>query len=326
MARCLLLLLGLSLGGTAMNPAKAQEPTSTDVHLDTGTGTLTGSLLVPAVSAPMPVALIIAGSGPTNRDGNSPILPGKNNSNLQLAQVLAAAGIASLRYDKRGIGASAGAMVSESALRFDNYVDDAAKWVALLRKDPRFSTITIIGHSEGSLIGMIAARLAGADGYVSVAGAGRGAADIVRDQLKAGVSAELYQQADTVIEELLAGRTYPTPPGALAGIFRLSVQPYIISWFRYLPANEVARLTIPVLIVQGTTDIQVATSEAEVLHAAKPDSKLEIIDGMNHVLKQVPAEKSAQVASYSDSTLALSPRLGEVIIAFINSVPAAARP
>lgn len=319
----LALVAALTCLGTS---AQAQDPVSTDVHLDTGTGTLTGSLLVPAVSAPMPVALIIAGSGPTNRDGNSPILPGKNNSNLQLAQALAAAGIASLRYDKRGIGASAGAMVSESALRFDNYVDDAAKWVALLRKDPRFSTITIIGHSEGSLIGMIAARLAGADGYVSVAGAGRGAADIVRDQLKAGVSAELYQQADTVLEELQAGRTYPTPPGALAGIFRLSVQPYIISWFRYLPANEVARLNIPVLIVQGTTDIQVATSEAEVLHAAKPDSKLEIIDGMNHVLKQVPAEKAAQVASYSDSTLALSPRLGEVIIAFINSVPAAARP
>lgn len=321
-----LLLCAMASGGGSVSAAEAQEPVTTDVHLDTGTGTLSGSLLVPAGRTPLPVALIIAGSGPTDRNGNSAALPGPNNSNRMLADALAAAGIASLRYDKRGIGASAGAMVSESLLRFDNYVDDAAKWVEQLRKDPRFSTITIIGHSEGSLIGMIAARLAGADGYVSIAGPARGAADVVRDQLKTAVTPELYQQSDTILRELEAGRTYPTPPAALAGIFRTSVQPYIISWFRYIPATELARLTIPVLIVQGTTDIQVETGEATALHAAKPDSKLEVIDGMNHVLKQVPAERAAQVASYSDSTLALSPRLPEVIIAFIRGLNPQGRP
>lgn len=326
MSHRLPLRLVVALATLCMSSAEAQQPTGTELRLDTGTGTLVGSLIVPAVATPMPVALIIAGSGPTDRNGNSPILPGKNNSNLMLAQALAGAGIASLRYDKRGIAASAGAMVSESALRFDTYVDDASKWVALLGKDPRFSTITIIGHSEGSLIGMIAARLANADGYVSVAGAGRGAADIVRDQLKAGVSAELYQQSEVVIAELAAGRTYPTPPPALAGIFRPSVQPYIISWFGYVPATEVARLRIPVLIAQGTTDIQVQPTEATLLQAAKPDAKLVMVDGMNHVLKQVPAEKQAQVASYSDSTLALSPQFAEAVIAFINGIPPRSHP
>ncbi len=304
-----------------MGEVAAQQPASTEVRLDTGTGTLTGSLLLPPNRPPIPVALIIAGSGPTNRDGNSFILPGKNNSLRLLAEALAAGGIASLRYDKRGIGASADAMVSEASLRFDNYVDDAAKWVAQLRADPRFSTITIIGHSEGSLIGMLAAQRAGADGYVSIAGPARNAADIIRDQLRPNLPPESFQLADSILGELEAGRTFDGDvPRSLAGIFRPSVQPYIISWLRYRPSTEVTRLEIPVLVIQGTTDIQVGTAEATALKAARPSAQVEIIEGMNHVMKQVPPDHAAQVASYSDSTLALSPRLGEVIVAFIQGI------
>lgn len=310
----------ITIGGMPVGDIAAQQPATTEIRLDTGTGTLTGSLLLPANKSPAPVALLIAGSGPTDRDGNTPILPGKNNGLRLIAEALAGSGIATLRYDKRGIGASAGAMVSESALRFDNYVDDAAKWVAQLRADPRFSTITIIGHSEGSLIGMIAAQQAGADGYVSIAGPARGAADVLRDQLRTALPPDLYQQSDSILAELEAGRTYPAPPPSLAAIFRPSVQPYIISWFRFIPSTELARLSIPVLIIQGTTDIQVGTAEATALKAAKPDARLEMIEGMNHVLKQVPPDHAAQVASYSDSTLALSPRLGELIAAFIHGV------
>lgn len=304
-----------------MGDVAAQQPTSTEVRLDTGTGTLTGSLLLPPNRPPIPVALIIAGSGPTNRDGNSFILPGKNNSLRLLAEALAAGGIASLRYDKRGIGASADAMVSEASLRFDNYVDDAAKWVAQLRADPRFSTITIIGHSEGSLIGMLAAQRAGADGYVSIAGPARNAADIIRDQLRPNLPPESFQLADSILTELEAGRTFDGEvPRSLAGIFRPSVQPYIISWLRYRPSTEVTRLDIPVLVIQGTTDIQVGVAEASALEAARPSAQVEIIEGMNHVMKQVPADHATQVASYSDSTLALSPRLGGLIVGFIQGI------
>jgi predicted acyl esterase len=126
--------------------AQSQE---TPVTLATKTGTLHGTLLIPAgPKSPMPVALIIAGSGPTDRDGNSPLLPGKNNSLKMLADALAQRGIATLRYDKRGIAGSAGAMGKESDLRFTTYVDDAVDWLEWLRGDPRFSRRVVIGHSE----------------------------------------------------------------------------------------------------------------------------------------------------------------------------------
>jgi uncharacterized protein len=104
--------------------------------LETPAGTLAATLLVPDGRGPMPVVVFIAGSGPTDRDGNSPLLPGKNNGTAMLADGLAAKGIASLRYDKRGIGESAKAMVSEAALRFDTYADDAAliSWLASIRR------------------------------------------------------------------------------------------------------------------------------------------------------------------------------------------------
>src|SRR4051812_3162212 len=113
----------------AQTPAGAGDP----VTLETPSGKIAGTLLIPASPTPMPAVVIIAGSGPTDRNGNSPILPGANNSLQMLAEGLAANGIASVRYDKRGIGASAAAMVGEAELRFDMYADDAAGWVKRLR-------------------------------------------------------------------------------------------------------------------------------------------------------------------------------------------------
>ena len=146
---------------------------ATATELKTPTGTLHGTLLAPESKKPVPVVLIISGSGPTDRDGNSAILPGKNDSLKMLAEGLAAKGIASLRYDKRGIGESAGAMTAEKDLRFETYIDDAAAWAAKLKKDPRFSRVVIAGHSEGSLIGMVAAQKGAAAAYVSIAGLAR---------------------------------------------------------------------------------------------------------------------------------------------------------
>ena len=139
-------------------------------NLVTQTGTIYGTLELPAATFPVPVVLIIAGSGPTDRDGNSKALPGSNNSLKLLASELASRGIASVRYDKRGIAASMASAGTERDLRFDNYVADAEGWIRKLRSDSRFTAITVAGHSEGSLVGMIAAREAGADGYVSLEG------------------------------------------------------------------------------------------------------------------------------------------------------------
>src|SRR5262245_21486419 len=182
------LLIVQASGASGATPA---QPFSTEqMEMATATGTIRGTLVVPPAADKVPIVLIIAGSGPTDRNGNSTLLPGKNNAYKMLAESLAAAGIASLRYDKRGLGGSAKAAgPGEPSLRFDMYVDDAVSWVAQLRADKRFSTVIVVGHSEGSLIGMLAARKAKADGFVSIAGVAHRASDVLRDQLRPQIGA-----------------------------------------------------------------------------------------------------------------------------------------
>ena len=282
---------------------------------------LHSTLLLPKeMDKAVPVVLILAGSGPTDRNGNSTMLPGKNNSLQMLAEGLAGNGIASLRYDKRGVGESAKAMVSEADLRFETYVDDAVAWCEQLRTDKRFSVVIIAGHSEGSLIGMLAAKRCSASGFVSIAGAGHTAANILRTQLAGKLPPELATQSDEILKNLEAGKTTENPPAALAALYRTSVQPYLLSWFRYDPAKSIAGLTVPVLIVQGTTDLQVTVDDAKRLAAASPKAKLLIVEGMNHVLKEVPPDREKQMASYSDPTLRLAPEFLAGVVEFVRKV------
>jgi len=313
------LLLGIA--------APVQASSDEAVSVTSSNLSLSGSLRLPAVTSKVPVGLIIAGSGPTDRDGNSPMLPGKNNAYKLLADALAAQGIASVRYDKRGIGNSVPPGMNQADLRFEMYVDDAAAWIAKLRSDGRFSTITVIGHSEGSLIGMLAASQGKADAYVSVAGIAKPAGQIVRDQLRPqiGSMAALWQQNETILASLEAGKTVdplPSPlatvPG-LAGLYHPSVQPYLISWFKYTPSAEIAKLSMPMLILQGTADIQVGLAEANALKAAAPRAQLVVVEGMNHVLKHV-VDMAQQAASYSDPALPIVPDVPNAIASFIRTV------
>lgn len=284
------------------------------VELNTPTGTIFGTLQVPDVEHPVPVVLLIAGSGPTDRDGNNPAM--KNNSLKMLADSLFEHGYASLRYDKRGIAESKDAGSDESELRFEHYIDDAAAWIEQLRKDNRFSKYIIAGHSEGSLIGMIAAAKTQADGFISLAGAGYKAGDILKTQLAAQpepVKSACYSSIDS----LEAGKTFSEVNPLLYSLFRPSIQPYLISWFRYNPCEEIKKLTVPVLLVQGTTDIQVSVQDAENLKQAKPGARLVVIEGMNHILKNAPAERQANIATYTDPVLPLNDILVKEVTAFI---------
>jgi uncharacterized protein len=276
-----------------------------DIALVTTTGTIHGTLLLPEAPAPVPVVLIIAGSGPTDRDGNSALLSGGNDSLKLLAEALADAGFASVRFDKRGIAASAGAAASEADLRFEHYVDDAEAWITQLSLDARFSATAIAGHSEGALIGLIAAVRAQVP-FVSMAGSADDAATLIRRQLAGRLPPELAAQSETLLSKLEAGQTSTDVPSELVSLYRPSVQPYLISWIKYKPREEFAKLQAPCLIVQGTTDIQIAVGDAEGLAAANPRCELKIIDGMNHVLKAVPANMQQQQASYSDPSLPLA--------------------
>lgn len=301
-----------------VGPAPTGPPHEEEVQLETATGLVHGTLLVPAGSGPHPVALLIAGSGPTDRNGNSALMPGPNNSLKLLAEGLAERGIASLRYDKRGVGASARAMPREADLRFDHFVDDAVAWVRMLREDPRFSTVTIGGHSEGSLIGMLAVQRAGADAFISIAGLARPVGQVLRDQVRPQLTPELWEQSERILTTLEAGRTADSVPFSLYELYRPGVQPYLISWIRYRPTEELARLSVPVLILQGTTDIQVGVAEAEALKEARPEAELVVIEGMDHVLKAAPVDPANPLASYSDPTLPVVPELIERIGRFIR--------
>lgn len=300
------------------------------VKLETPTGNLFGTLLLPQSKRKFPIVLIIAGSGPTDRDGNSPLLKGANNSLKLLAEGLAVNGIASLRYDKRGVGESGKDMLltaqktnktpREEDLVFDSYIDDAVLWGQKIRNDKCFSTITIAGHSEGSLIGMVAAQKMKADAFVSIAGAGRPVGQILLEQLKAQLPPDLMKTSEEILSQLGAGKTVESVPPTLNTVFRRSVQPYMISWLRYDPAKEITKLAVPVMITQGTTDIQATAQDIKLLAGAKPAAKVLIIEGMNHLLKAVPSDRNKQLASYSDPTLPIVPELINEITLFVNKV------
>ncbi len=282
-----------------------------DQTLQTSTGELSGTLTVPILKGTFPVALIIAGSGPTDRNGNNAQM--KNNSLQMLAHELAAQGIASIRYDKRGIGASKDALVSEKNLRFENYSEDAKAWAAQLKADARFNKLIIIGHSEGSLLGLLACEQA--DVFVSLAGAGRPIDVILKEQLAAQLSGKkkLLRAVDEGISKLKKGELVEDAPVELFSLFRPSIQPYLISWMKYDPAVEISNLKIPIVIVQGTTDLQVQVKDAELLHAASPDSRYILIEGMNHILKLAPLDRAKNIETYSNPELPLASELCRVL-------------
>jgi uncharacterized protein len=315
------LFLSLPLGAP-MAASAAQTFSEAILQMDTGSGVLTGSLVVPAGDEPVPVVVIIAGSGPTDRDGNNVAAGLRNDSLKLLAHGLAVQGIASVRYDKRGIGSSQAAGPSEADLRFDTYALDAALWVGELALDKRFSHVGLVGHSEGALVAMVAAQRSPASSLVAIASPALGGADILRSQLRGQLPAHLTSRSDRILSALLDGKTVSNVPAELNVLYRPSVQPYLISWFARVPTAELSRLSIPRLIVQGQNDLQIPEEQARKLKVACEACQLRIVPGMNHVLKSVGINQEAQLASYGDPDLPLSSELVPAVADFIKSARA----
>jgi len=286
-----------------------------EVTLLTESGTLYGTMTLPEnADGNTPVSLIIAGSGPTDRNGNNPMMT--NNSLMMLAHRLAERGIASIRYDKRGIAASDEAMGDESDLRFENYVQDAVAWQEEITKEYQLGELSIIGHSEGSLIGMEVARQTGISKFISIAGPAQSADDILRLQL-ADQPDPIKNPSFQIIDSLAAGHRVQNVPSQLYALFRPSVQPYLISWFEYNPQSIIKQLKIPVLIVQGTTDIQVSVAQAQMLSQSAAEAQLLIVEGMNHILKEAPPQKTPNAMTYNQPNLPVVQEAVEGIAAFI---------
>ena len=292
------------------------------IELDTGSGTLYGSLVLPKSDKPVPVVLILSGSGPTDRDGNNPI-GGRNDALKKLAWRLAQSNIASVRFDKRGIAQSQPATPDERQLSVDKYVDDAVAWGEKLKADPRFGKVFVLGHSEGALIASLAAPRMGAAGVISIAGTGRPVGALLREQLQRNhLPPAQLKRSFELISSLEAGRTDDNVPKDLEAVFRPSVQPYLISLLHYNPATAFAALKMPALIIQGTHDIQVDVKDAHLLKTAKPDAVLTLINGMNHIMRIVPMDMKRQVQSYNDPNQRLAGELGDRTVRFITKVNA----
>jgi pimeloyl-ACP methyl ester carboxylesterase len=270
------------------------------------------------VTGKIPVVIIIAGSGPTDRDGNSPKLGLATNAYKMIANELGKSGIASLRYDKRLVGKSVSS-TTEDQLRFEDYVEDGVNLINFLTEDERFSRIVILGHSEGSLVGMLSSIDQPVKGFISVAGAGDSADNILTEQMKSQPT-HISEGFKRMLDSLKRGKTTDNIDPSLYFIARPGIQKYLMSWFRYDPTRAIKRLKIPILIVQGTTDLQVKVSNAEKLKKAKSDAVLDIIPEMNHVLKEAPADKDKNLATYKDPDLPLKPEFIKSVISFVKRV------
>jgi uncharacterized protein len=291
------------------------------VVLSTFSGNVHGTLTLPEnVKKPVPLVILIVGSGPTDRNGNQINL--QNNSHLYLADTLAKLGVATLRYDKRGIGQSKQAAPDETSLRFDYYVDDAAAWVKKYNNDKRFSKVFIAGHSEGSLIGMIAAQQVPVAGFISIAGIAVPADSVILRQLAAspGVPPVMIDSMRMLFGMLRKdGHVENIPGGFYQALMRKSVQPYMVSWMRFNPAEEIAKLKVPVLIVQGDIDLQVDTPHAYALANASKGSKLVVVKGMNHVLKASTTDPSDIQDAYIMPDRPIKPELVRAIYNFVQT-------
>jgi alpha/beta superfamily hydrolase len=283
------------------------------VSVENKQGKLEGTLLYPKKKN-IPVVLIIAGSGATDRNGNQGMM--KSDAYKLLAEGLADQGIASLRYDKQGIGESAGAAKEEKDLVFQDMVNDAGLFVDYLSEQKRFSEIILIGHSEGALVAKLLAQQKDVSKVVSVAGAGRPIGKILVEQITQQ-SEELGEKTADIIDQLLKGEEVEDVPQDLMALFRPSILPYLKSWLLLDPVDEVKKIDVPVCVVQGTTDLQVKEKDAQMLADAKENMQLVVIEGMNHVLKDAPEDRQENIMTYMNPKLPLSEGLVEQLSAFI---------
>jgi uncharacterized protein len=266
----------------------------------------------PGVERP-PVALLIAGSGSTDHDGNGPDI--KPATLKKLSEQLLARNIATLRYDKRGAGGWKPEFGRPEDFRFKDYVDDAASLVNYLRSGGKFSRLVLVGHSEGGLVAILTARRVPVDRLVLLVTAARRQGDLLKAQLeKKQLAPDVMEPITKAIDAIMAGQIVDPPPRGLP--IAPSMQPGIASAFTADPIDPLKQIEQPILIIGGGRDRQVARLDFIALSAAAPVAKTLWLPDMNHVLVDVDDEAD-DLKAYAQPERVLDPAMIDTVAAFI---------
>lgn len=301
-----------------MSNLYAQEKNyiSQEVSIPSKSIHLNGTLLNPTSKGKKPLIILIPGSGPTDRNGNNAAMT--NNSLKYLAEELAESQIASYRFDKSVLSYTKNDKANIDSISFNTFIDEAKTVIQYFKSTKKYSKIIIAGHSQGSLVGMIASENK-VDAFISLAGAGRSIDEILIEQI--GKQAPfLVADTEKVLNELKKGNTVEEFNPLLISIFNKSVQPFLISWIKYNPQEEIKKLTIPILIINGSKDIQVSNLDAELLHKSNPNSQLKIIAEMNHIFKEIKGDTTENMSSYNNPDLPIKQELLTIITTFVNEL------
>ncbi|MBE6175879.1 MAG: alpha/beta hydrolase [Rikenellaceae bacterium] len=297
-----------------------------EVAIECSWGKIAATLAEPTLASDTAV-LIVAGSGPTDRNGNSS-LNIVTYSYKMLSDALVERGVAVLRYDKRGIGGSHIAKEDIPNLLFDDYVEDAAQCVRWLR-ECGYSRVIIAGHSEGGAIALeVAARdLVEVDALVLLCAAGYPIDKILLRQLSSQLMPTymgLMVQSERILRDIKAGKSVAEEdiPRELISLFHPVVQPFLHNSMQYDPREAMARCEQPTLIISGGRDIQVAVDDGESLIAVARNGHHHTFERMSHVLKDAEnAERIDQLVSvYTNPQLPLTEGLVKIIAEFITNI------
>ncbi len=304
----LVLFISLCFSSTliAQESNFTKQDISVNKHID-------GTLLTPNNVKKPNLAIIIAGSGPTDRDGNQNFL--KNNSLKKLAVNLTNNNIATYRYDKRIVKQLKSNNLDKNII-FDHFVTDAKSVIDYFKSTKNFNKIYVIGHSQGSLVGMLAAKDR-ADGFISLAGAGQSIDQVIIEQVNK-TAPNFTEDTKRIFKTLKEGKTTTDYPMALSSIFNIEIQKFMINWMKYNPTEVLSTLNIPILVINGTKDLQVSETEAKLLKEANKDATLKIIENMNHVLVTIEGDDLENSKSYAETQRPIAEGLIDTITNFIK--------
>ncbi|WP_397363380.1 alpha/beta hydrolase [Olleya sp. R77988] len=302
----IIILALFSISINAQEDTYTSQDIAINKHID-------GTLLLPnAINKPN-LAIIIAGSGPTDRNGNQNF--SRSNNLKKLAIGLTNNAIASFRYDKRIVKQIRQNNVSKDIM-FDDFVTDAISVIDYFKKQNKYNKIYIVGHSQGSLVGMLAAKDK-VDGFISLAGAGQSIDNVIIEQVEQ-TAPQFTEDTKRIFKILKDGKTTTDYPVALSSIFNIEIQKFMMNWMQYNPTEILSTLEIPSLIINGTKDLQVSEAEAKLLKESSEKAELKIIKNMNHVLVTIEGDNLENSKSYNETYRPLATELVDSIVSFIK--------